>query len=106
MLPTESYKLHHGSAPELIMNDIFKKINLTYNFRKNSAFETRNIKSVYYGLETIPFIGPKIWELLPSNIEDSENLNIFKSNIKSWKTENCPRHLYKLYIADVGFIEL
>ena len=34
--------------------------------------------------------GSKIWELLPSNIIDSENLNIFKSNIKSWKPENYP----------------
>ena len=31
-----------------------------YNFRKKSAFETRNIKSVYYGSETIYFLGPNI----------------------------------------------
>ena len=105
MLATELYKVHHGLAPEL-MNDIFKKRNVTYNFRKNSTFETRNIKSVYYGSETISFLGPKIWERLPSNIKDSENLNIFKSNIKSWKPENCPCRLCRLYIADIGFIEL
>ena len=86
------------------MNDIFKKRNVTYNFRKNSTFETRNIKSVYYGSETISFIGPKIWELLPSNIKDSENLNIFKSNIKSWKPENCPCRLCRLHIADIGLL--
>ena len=83
----------------------FKKEN-DVNFRKNSTFETRNIKSVYYGPETTSFIGPKMWELLPSNIKDSENLNIFKSNIKSWKPENCPCRLCRLYIADIGFIEL
>ena len=105
MLARELYKVHHGLAPEL-MNDIFKKRNVTYNFRKNSTFETRNIKSVYYGSETISFIGPKIWELLPSNIKDSENLNIFKPNIKSWVPENYLCRLCKLYFADVGFIEL
>ena len=52
------------------------------------------------------FLGPTIWELLPSNIKDSENLNIFKSNIKSWKPENYPWLLCRLYIADIGFIEL
>ena len=71
-----------------------------------TTFETRNIKSVYYGSETISFIAPKIWELLPSNTEDSKNLNIFKSNIESWKPENCPCHLCSLYIADIEFIEL
>ena len=45
VLATELYKVYLGLAPEL-MNDIFKKRNVTYNFRKNSTFETRNIKSV------------------------------------------------------------
>ena len=105
VLATDLYKVHHGLAPEL-MNGIFKNRNVKYNFRKNSTFETRNIRSVYYGSETISFIGPKIWELLPSNIYDSENLNIFKLNIKSWKPENCPCRFCRLYIADIGFIEL
>ena len=105
VLATELNKVHHGLVPEL-MNDIFKKRNVTYSFKTNSTFETRNIKSVYYGSETISFLGPKMWELLPSNIKDSENLNIFKSNIKSWKPENCPCRLCRLYIGDTGFIEL
>ena len=77
-----------------------------YNFIKGSTFETRNTKPVYYGSETISFISSKIWNLLPINIKDSENLNIFKSNIKSWKPGNCPCRLGRLYIADIGFIEL
>ena len=69
-------------------------------------FETRNIKFDYYGSETMSFLGPKIWELLPSHFKDLENLNFFKSNIKSWKLENCPCRLCRLYIVCIGFIEL
>ena len=58
VLAIELYKIHHGLASELV-NDIFKNRNVMYNFRKHSAFETRNIKSAYYGSETISFIGPK-----------------------------------------------
>ena len=105
VLTTELYKVHHGLAPEL-MNDILKKRNVTRNFRKNLTIETRNIKSAYYSSETISFLGPKIWELLPSNIKHSENLNIFKSNIKSWKPENCSWRLCKSYIEDIGFTAL
>ena len=105
VLATELYKVHHELAPEL-MNDVFKKRNVTYDFRKYSTSETRNIKSVYCGSETICFLSPKIWEHLPSNIKDSENLNIFKSNIKYWKPENCPCCLCRLDISDVRFIEL
>ena len=54
VLVTELYKVHHGLLALELMNDIFKKRNVTHDFRKNSTFETRNIKFVYYGLETIP----------------------------------------------------
>ena len=50
------------------MNDIFKKRNVTYNFRNNSTFVTSNAEPVYDGSETISFLASKIWELLPSNI--------------------------------------
>ena len=62
-------------VPEL-MNDIIKKRDVTYSFRNNSTFETKKIKSVYYGSRTISFLSPKIWKLLPSNIKDSKNINI------------------------------
>ena len=82
MLATELYKVRHGLAPELI-NDIFEKRNVTYNFRKNSTFETRNIKSVYYGSEPISFTGfcqvtLRIQKILPSSnqILNLENLKI------------------------------
>ena len=68
MLVTELYEEHHGLVPEL-MNDNFRKRDVTYNFRNNSTFETRNIKYFYYGSDKISFLGPKIWELLPSNIK-------------------------------------
>ena len=58
MLATELYKVHHGLAPEL-MNNISRKRNVWYYFRKNSTFEKRNINSVYYGSETISFLGQK-----------------------------------------------
>ena len=75
VLATELNKVHHGLAPELV-NDVFlKKKNLTHSFGKNSTFETRNIKSVYYGSETISFIG--LWEPLRSSIKNSENLHNF-----------------------------
>ena len=59
VLATELFKVHHGLTSEL-MNNIFRKWDVTYDFRNNSTFETRNVKSVFYGSETISFLGPKI----------------------------------------------
>ena len=53
----------------------------------------------------VHILGPKIWNLVPNNIKDSETLNIFKSKIKMWVPEKCPCRLCKTYIPGVGFIE-
>ena len=42
------YELQYGIAPG-IMNDVFRKRNITYSTRISSGFETRNIKTVHYG---------------------------------------------------------
>ena len=38
------------------------------------------------------------------NIKYLENINIFKSNVKLWKSENCPCRLCNIYLINVGFI--
>ena len=56
------YKVQHGIGPD-IMNDIFRKRNVSYNTRYSkyhTGFEAKNIKTVHYGSETIAYLGPKI----------------------------------------------
>ena len=102
-LATEIYKVMHDLSPTL-MNEIFQLKDSTYNLRKNTTFKTRNVKSVYYGTETISYLGPKIWELVPNEIKNSTTLSIFKSKIKDWIPNDCPCRLCKEYVANVGFI--
>ena len=34
------------------------------------------MKSVYHGSESVSFLGPKIWEMLPDDYKDVDNLKI------------------------------
>ena len=102
ILATEMFKVRNGLGPE-ILNDVFQ-INVSlYNLR-NSEFKTENVKTVHYGTESLSFLGPKIWKLLPVDIKSSNTLQIFKNKIKSWIPENCPCRLCKVYIQGVGFV--
>ena len=104
VLVTEIYKVKNGIAPE-IMKDIFELQNPSYNLRSTcNQFRRENIKTVHYGLQSVRYLGPKIWELVPNNIKYSNSLSKFKKLIKSWKPEACPCRLCKTYIAQVGFI--
>ena len=89
------------------MKDIFELQNPSCNLRSScSRFRRENIKTVHYGLPSVRYLDPKIWELVPNNIKYSNSLSEFKKLIKSWKPEACPCRLCQTYIAQVGFIYL
>ena len=67
-------------------------------------FTVPNVKSVFHGTESVSYIAPKIWDMVPSNIKDLNNLSAFKQAIKKWKPEKCPCRLCKTYIPNLGFI--
>ena len=103
ILATEIYKVLHDLSPTL-MKEIFQLRNSKYNLRKNPTFETRDVKSVFYGNETISYLGPKIWEQVPNEIKKSASINIFKNKIKDWIPNECPCRLSKVFIANLGSI--
>ena len=48
------------------------------------------VKSVYHGTESILYVGPKIWDILPEKLKNIENLEHLKKGIKTRKPNNCP----------------
>ena len=86
------------------MKDILPLNIPYYNLRNNYEFQRHNIKSVHYGEESLRYLGPIVWNLVPDDIKSATNLNKFKNSIKSWVPDNCPCRLCKPYLANVGFI--
>ena len=80
---TEIYKAKNGIAPE-IMKDTLKLKNPSYNLRSSyNQFRRENIKAAHCELQSVRYLGPKIWELVPNNIKCSNSLSKFKKSIKS-----------------------
>ena len=64
-LAIEMFRFYNGLSPPL-MNNIFKlKAESPYNLRQVSEFSRPMVKSVYLGTESISYLGPKIWDILP-----------------------------------------
>ena len=75
-----------------------------YELRGNNFLERRRVKSVRYGTESISSLAPKIREILPNEIKDSDTLQIFKAKTKKWVPVECPCRLCKIFLPQVGFI--
>ena len=89
ILATETYKFLQGLSPPL-MNEIFVERNNNYSLRGNNVLTRRRVNSVRYGTETVSFLAPKIWDILPKDIKDSESLDIFKRKIKKMDSIRMP----------------
>ena len=104
ILATEMYKIKNNLSPPIIA-DLFEQRNEQhYNLRNWAQFSLPAIKTVYHGSESISFLCPKIWNMLPDKLKNASSLEVFKASIKSWKPENCPCRLCRLYVQNVGFI--
>ena len=104
ILVTEIYKVKNNIAPKIMSNVFQFNENPKYNLRSGMTFVTRNCRTTNFGIETVSSLDPKIWALLPKEIKNAENLNIFKNKVKSWKPIECPCRLCKVYIQNLGYI--
>ena len=65
ILATKIFKVNENLAPPQ-MHETFKlKDQSQYNPRHNSLFSRPLVKSVYKGTESLSFLRPKIWDILP-----------------------------------------
>ena len=103
-LACEMFKLKRDMAPELIKELILPNRQRRYDLRNNSDFAIPMVKSFHKGLESLSYLGPKIWELLPPEIKETESFSQFKAKIKKWKPENCPFRLCNICLQNIGFI--
>ena len=78
ILATEMFKVSKNLAPPQ-MHEIFKlKDQLHNNLSYNSLFFRPLVKSAYKGTESLLFLGPKSWDILPDTYKDMPHLNSFK----------------------------
>ena len=88
-LAIELYKFLHGLSPSIMKNVFHFNTNIPYNLRSRSELYSRNPKTVKYGTETISYLAPKIWSLVPNAIKSSKSFDVFKSKIRQWEPD-CP----------------
>ena len=103
-LAIEMFKVYTEQGPDILHNVFPINSQPEYNLRNKHHFASRSIKTVHYGENSLRHLGQKIWELIPSNIKDTNSVEVFKNQIKNWIPDHCPCRLCKIYIHKVGFI--
>ena len=97
-LSTEMYKVKHDLCPKPFQ-DLF-----TPTIRGQNDWVLPQVKGVNKGLETIRYMGPKTWGLVPAEIKNLKTLFTFKEKIKKWKPLGCNCRLCKVYVNNLGYL--
>ena len=103
LLAIEMYKVFNKISTPL-MSELFKIKDNKYDLRKGSTLASSNIHTTSYGIDSLSYLGPRIWDLVPREIKGSVTLNVFKNKIKYWKPTNCPCRLCKTYVPNLGYL--
>ena len=102
-LAIEMFKVINDISPVIMKAICVLKQNCRYNTR--GIFLTNNIRTEHYGKESLSFLGPIIWSIIPPDIKTSTSLKDFKQKIRKWKPDKYPCKLCRTFIAGVGYID-
>ena len=86
------------------MYDIFEKKEVKYDLRSQSDFSVRPVNTEKFGINSLQYLGNKIWNMIPTNIKALNSLESFKEKIRKWEPKECHCKLCKLYLHNIGFV--
>ena len=81
LLLTEIYKTVNNFNPS-VMAEVFVTRDVPYNLRSSNNLALPRSRTNLYGIDTIRFVGQKVWQTLPREIKESQSLEISKEILK------------------------
>ena len=85
------------------MISIFEIKDIEYNLRKKFNFKSRRINSARYNIDSLTYLGPKIWNIVPKDIKKSKSLSVSKLKLRSGFQEivlvDFVGHLFKTFVT-------
>ena len=103
VLVTEIFKARNNLSPSIVKN-IFKRTEPAYSLRRETIFGSRKIQTQRQGMESLTYLGPKIWSQVPNETKESASLAVLKNKIKNWRPKLCPCKLCKTYMINLGYL--
>ena len=98
LLSIELYKFKHNLSNQVLL-ELLNLRNINYDFRSQIDFELRPIYTTAYSLRSLKYSAPKIWNIVPIDIRNSDSLPEFTTKIKSWKPVTYPCNLCRTFVG-------
>ncbi len=87
LLALEIYKTLNNLNP-VFMRDYFLPKRVDHDLRRTNPLQIPKVRTTAYGINSLCFQGPKIWNALPAETKPAQNVKQFKSFTKDWFLNN------------------
>ena len=81
-LAVEMFKAYRDLSPDIVSELCQFREKIPYELRQRPQFQIPCVHSVFSGTESLKFLGPKIWALIPNEMKQLESLGKFRNAIK------------------------
>ena len=78
------FKSLHEMGPSYL-NSMFTTRESPYAMRNRNTLIQPKCNSVTYGLRSLNYLGPRLWNCLPNSIKAIDDYNMLKRIISTWK---------------------
>ena len=114
----KSFTIHHKNIQSLaieifkvkndlsnaIMNDIFELRSVSYSLRSQTDFVRPSVNTEHFGINSLRFFANRVWDIVPNEIKNSRNLDVFKSKIRKWEPKERRCKLCINYFRELGYV--
>ena len=100
LLGTEIYKVK-SHLPSLNVQQRFGERSLRYNFRHQTDFSLETTTTFQLGINSLRYVGTKIWSLFRRTLQNCENRRLLKDEIR-----NCIPNIFSCSILCVLYVKL
>ena len=100
------YQVKNGLCP-LPVQEIFTQNDNAKALRSNDngeVWEIPCVRTEHNGIESLRYMGPVTWNLLPDDIKSAVSLESFKTNVSKWKPVGCTCKLCNPYYENLGYL--
>ena len=78
---------HFASALNLsssYLSDLFTEHSVDYNLRDPFRLEQPKFNTIKFGFKSFRYYGAKLWNSLPTEVKDTDDINVFKRMLTAW----------------------
>ena len=105
MLAIELFKVEKGIANPILC-DIFLLRSIDYNLRSQIGFSVSSVNATHFGFNSLRYFASEVWSIVPLELKNTNDIEVFKSEIRKWEPMQCECTLCLSYLHSIGYVNV